>query len=291
MARLSARGGRRPVRVHVRKARWLQALLPGQRDPVRIESAQGDFRWPARGRRWPASGRAEAVAQNARTPARQRKPKPQPPAVSLPRSANHDLPAAQRRRRPQRNRSWPCCQLLGPGGSALEIASGTSQHAAWFAATLPGWTWQADRCRRQHVAGDRARIAEADLSNVRPPLRLDVEAPQWPRRRRLSPSAFAIYCANMLHIAPWSACAGLMAGAARQLASGGRLVTYGPFGPTSPRHRATWPSTSLRARDPAWGIRQLDDVAAQAERHGLALQQRHAMPANNLLLVFAAAAS
>ena len=86
---------------------------------------------------------------------------------------------------------------------------------------------------------------------------------------------------------------GLMAGAARQLASGGRLVTYGPYfetdQPAAPGNLAF--DESLRARDPAWGIRQLDDVAAQAERHGLALQQRHAMPANNLLLVFAAAAS
>ena len=113
--------------------------------------------------------------------------------------------------------------------------------------------------------------------------------PQAPFAERFD----AIYCANMLHIAPWSACAGLMAGAARQLASGGRLVTYGPYfetdQPAAPGNLAF--DESLRARDPAWGIRQLDDVAAQAERHGLALQQRHAMPANNLLLVFAAAAS
>ena len=185
-------------------------------------------------------------------------------------------------------------QLLGPGGSALEIASGTGQHAAWFAAALPGWTWQPTDADASMVPAIAARIAEADLSNVRPPLRLDVEAPQWPTPQAPFAERFdAIYCANMLHIAPWSACAGLMAGAARQLASGGRLVTYGPYfetdQPAAPGNLAF--DESLRARDPAWGIRQLDDVAAQAERHGLALQQRHAMPANNLLLVFAAAAS
>lgn len=185
-------------------------------------------------------------------------------------------------------------QLLGPGGSALEIASGTGQHAAWFAAALPGWTWQPTDADASMLPAIAARIAEADLSNVRPPLRLDVEAPQWPAPQAPFAERFdAIYCANMLHIAPWSACAGLMAGAARQLASGGRLVTYGPYfetdQPAAPGNLAF--DESLRARDPAWGIRQLDDVAAQAERHGLALQQRHAMPANNLLLVFAAAAS
>jgi len=185
-------------------------------------------------------------------------------------------------------------QLLGPGGSALEIASGTGQHAAWFAAALPGWTWQPTDADASMLPAIAARIAEADLSNVRPPLRLDVAAPQWPTPQAPFAERFdAIYCANMLHIAPWSACAGLMAGAARQLASGGRLVTYGPYfetdQPAAPGNLAF--DESLRARDPAWGIRQLDDVAAQAERHGLALQQRHAMPANNLLLVFAAAAS
>ena len=185
-------------------------------------------------------------------------------------------------------------QLLGPGGSALEIASGTGQHAAWFAAALPGWTWQPTDADASMLPAIAARIAEADLSTGRPPLRLDVEAPQWPTPQAPFAERFdAIYCANMLHIAPWSACAGLMAGAARQLASGGRLVTYGPYfetdQPAAPGNLAF--DESLRARDPAWGIRQLDDVAAQAERHGLALQQRHAMPANNLLLVFAAAAS
>jgi hypothetical protein len=92
----------------------------------------------------------------------------------------------------------------------------------------------------------------------------------------------------MLHIAPWAACAGLMAGAARHLAPGGMLVTYGPYledgVPTAPGNLAF--DESLRARDPAWGIRRLDDVVAQARLHGLALAQRHEMPANNLLLVF-----
>lgn len=182
-------------------------------------------------------------------------------------------------------------ELLGPRGSALEIASGTGQHAAWFAAALPGWTWQPTDADASMLPAIAARIAEAGLANVRQPLWLDVEAPQWPTPQAPFTERFdAIYCANMLHIAPWSACAGLMAGAARQLAGDGLLVTYGPYfeddRPAAPGNLAF--DQDLRARNPAWGIRPLGEVAAQAARHGLVLQQRHAMPANNLLLVFAA---
>ncbi|HEY0822626.1 MAG TPA: DUF938 domain-containing protein, partial [Ramlibacter sp.] len=185
-------------------------------------------------------------------------------------------------------------ELLGSRGSALEIAAGTGQHAAWFAAALPGWKWLPSEADASMLPAIAARIAEAGLSNVREPVLLDVAAPQWPTPQAPFTERFdLIYCANMLHIAPWSACAGLMAGAARQLAAGGRLVTYGPYFEAG---QAPVPSNvafdeSLRARNPEWGIRQLDAVAAQAARSGLALQQRHAMPANNLLLVFTAAAA
>lgn len=180
-------------------------------------------------------------------------------------------------------------QLLGPGGSALEIASGTGQHAAWFAAALPGWTWQPTDADASMLPAIAARIAEADLSNVRPPLRLDVEAPQWPTPQAPFAERFdAIYCANMLHIAPWACCAGLMRGAARHLAANGRLVTYGPYlengVPTAPSNRDF--DASLRERHPAWGIRRLEDVAQVAAAAGLHLAARHALPANNLLLVW-----
>jgi hypothetical protein len=114
-------------------------------------------------------------------------------------------------------------------------------------------------------------------------------AQQWPADAPEFHDAFdAMYCANMLHISPWATCAALMQGAARHLARGGLLLTYGPYledgVPTSPGNMAF--DESLRARNPAWGIRHLGDVAAEAQRAGLAVLERHAMPANNLLLVF-----
>jgi hypothetical protein len=97
-----------------------------------------------------------------------------------------------------------------------------------------------------------------------------------------------IYCANMLHISPWATCAALMRGSAQHLAPGGRLITYGPYledaVPTSPGNLAF--DQSLRERDPAWGIRRIEDVKAQGAKAGLTLLARHAMPANNLLLVW-----
>jgi SAM-dependent methyltransferase len=180
-------------------------------------------------------------------------------------------------------------RVLPAQGKALEIASGTGQHVAWFAAAMPGWTWQAtdaDASALPHIA---ACVAEAGLSNVRTPLRLDVLAPKWPTDAPEFEAAFdAIYCANMLHISPWTTCAALMQGAARHLAPTGVLVTYGPYledeVPTAPGNAAF--DQSLRARNPAWGIRHVRDVNGQARRAGLVLRDRHAMPANNLLLVF-----
>jgi SAM-dependent methyltransferase len=174
--------------------------------------------------------------------------------------------------------------VLGERRTVLEIASGTGQHIAWFAAALPGLTWQPTDFDSEMLPGIAQRIAQTGLGNVLPPVRLDVTQPRWPFTGKFD----AVFCANMLHIAPWEACAGLMAGAARHLGPGGVLVTYGPYFekdvPTAPSNLAF--DESLRARNPSWGIRQLDDVVAEAGRDGLAFAQRHAMPANNLLLVF-----
>ena len=180
-------------------------------------------------------------------------------------------------------------QLLPERGSALEIASGTGQHAAWFAAGLPGWTWQPSDADAAALPLITACTAQAGLTKVKAPLQLDVLAPQWPDPGRPFAEAFdAIYCANLLHIAPWATCAGLMRGAARHLAPDGVLLTYGPFFeedvPTAPSNLAF--HQSLRMRNAAWGLRRLQDVAGEAASAGLRLRARHPMPANNLLLVW-----
>jgi hypothetical protein len=181
-------------------------------------------------------------------------------------------------------------QILPERGTALEIASGTGQHVAWFAAGLPNWHWQPTDAAVTALPAIAATVAQAGLLNVRAPLRLDVLSPRWPGQ---GPPFFqpfdAIYCANMLHIAPWATCGALMRGAARHLAAEGVLLTYGPYFEedvaTAPGNLAF--HQSLRLRNAAWGIRRLNDVAQEAALAGLRLAARHEMPANNLLLVWA----
>jgi SAM-dependent methyltransferase len=179
-------------------------------------------------------------------------------------------------------------RVLGQRGTALEIASGTGQHAAWFAAALGQWIWQPSDADAGMLPALAERVAQAGLANLRPPLLLDVMSPRW-LTQDAGQRFDAIYCANMLHIAPAAACPALMEGAARHLVGGGLLITYGPYfedGIPAPSNLAF--DESLRARDPAWGIRRLEDVVAAARRARLALRERHEMPANNLLLVFSA---
>lgn len=185
-------------------------------------------------------------------------------------------------------------QVLGERGEALEIASGTGQHVAHFAQALPGWTWQpSDRAatpdKLAALADDLVfycdqASAGAGLPNVRAPLPLDVLDAEWAGIGKFD----AIFCANMLHIAPWACCAALMRGAARHLRSSGVLITYGPYfetrAPAAPGNLAF--DDDLRARNPQWGIRQLTDVVAETEKAGLKLRDRFEMPANNLTLVF-----
>ena len=184
--------------------------------------------------------------------------------------------------------------VLGDAGAALEVASGTGQHASHFASELPGWSWQPSD--QAATAGELAALA-ADIdfhsreanggkapANLLAPIALDVLAPDWPGLGRFD----AIFSANMLHIAPWACCAGLMRLATRHLKGGGLLVVYGPFfDDDAPAPGNVAFDADLRARNPAWGIRRLADVAVEARQAGLSLQQRFAMPANNLLLVFA----
>lgn len=195
-------------------------------------------------------------------------------------------PAADRNKQPILN---VLRKVLPDRGIALEIASGTGQHIVWFAANLPQWTWQPTDAMPAALESISAWVAEQGLLNVRPPLKLDVMAPEWlPGDARFD----LIYCANMLHISPWATCAALMQCSARHLTPDGLLVTYGPYledgVPTSEGNLSF--NQSLRAQDPAWGIRRKEDVVQEAARAGLRLLARHAMPANNLLLVWAKAA-
>ena len=193
--------------------------------------------------------------------------------------ARQHSPAAERNRAPILAELQ---RLLPAQGLMLEIASGTGQHAAHFAAALPGWRWQPSDGQERSLASI-ASWCEG-LPNVLPALPLDVLADPWAG----APAAVdAMYCANLIHIAPWPVCAALLRGAARHLGPRGLLLLYGPYleddVPTSPGNLAF--DADLRGRDPSWGLRRLADVQAQALAAGLRLRERVAMPANNLLLV------
>jgi SAM-dependent methyltransferase len=168
-------------------------------------------------------------------------------------------------------------------GTALEIASGTGEHAVFFARALPQLQWQPSDHEDEQLASIAAWRDEAGTPNLLPALRVDVHADDWPVAQ-----VDAVFCANMIHIAPWSACEGLMRGVGRVLAPGGIMVLYGPFHiggkPTADSNAAF--DQRLRATDPSWGVRHLEDVTALAEQHGLTLRERIAMPANNFSLVF-----
>lgn len=166
-------------------------------------------------------------------------------------------------------------------GLVVEVACGTGEHAAFFARALPGWTWQPTDI-------DPAARASADawcedLPNVRSARALDTTAPTWPIE-----TADAVFCANMIHIAPIEACHGLLAGAGRILRSGGLLVLYGPYqrndAPTAPSNASF--DASLRAQDPRWGLRLLENVVEWASAQGLEHVETVSMPANNLCVVF-----
>ena len=176
-------------------------------------------------------------------------------------------------------------RLLPSTGRALEIASGTGQHAAHFAAALPGWRWQPTEHEVATFPSIVAWAREAGLSNVEPPLQLDVTGFPWP----VVDPYDLIYCANMIHIAPWAACLGLLDGARQHLAARGLLVLYGPYrigGQHTADSNAAF-DADLRSRDARWGVRDLEAVVDEARARQLALRERIPMPANNQLLVFA----
>ena len=189
-----------------------------------------------------------------------------------------------------RNRE-PILEVLRPRLPAtarvLEIASGAGEHAVFLAAALPGIRWTPSDPSAQARDSIAAWRDAAGPANVAAPLALDAaDLTTWPDE-----PFDAIVCINMVHISPWAATEGLMAGAAQRLPSGGQLFLYGPYleddVPTAPSNLAF--DESLKSRDPAWGLRRREDVEALAATHGLGLAERIAMPANNLILIFAKA--
>ncbi|MCW5666783.1 MAG: DUF938 domain-containing protein [Piscinibacter sp.] len=187
---------------------------------------------------------------------------------------------------PERNKQ-PILEVLArvlpPRGLVLEIGSGTGQHVAHFAGALPGLVFQPSEIDLARHASIKAWAATEGLSNVRPPLAIDVTEHPWPVS-----AADAVVCINVIHISPWEATLALMAGAGRILPAGGVLVTYGPYrrggAHTSPSNEAF--DAGLRARNPLWGVRDIDAVADVACREGLLLHEIVPMPANNFTLVW-----
>jgi hypothetical protein len=173
--------------------------------------------------------------------------------------------------------------VLPERGLVLEIASGSGEHAVHFARAFPGLTFQpTDPEPASRGSIEAWRLAEK-LPNVLPSIGLDASAEEWPVSQ-----ADAILCINMVHISPWSATQGLMRGAGRLLAPGAPLYLYGAYRqegvPFAPSNEAF--DQSLKARNPEWGVRDLEDVVAEAERNGLRLDAVVPMPANNLSVIF-----
>jgi hypothetical protein len=186
-----------------------------------------------------------------------------------------------------RNRG-PILEVLRPrlpaSGLVLEIASGAGEHAVYNAAALPHLAWQPTDLDLEALVSIAAWRDRAALPNLLTPLRLDASDPDgWPIKH-----AAAVVSINMLHISPWTATKGLMIGASRVLGPACPLFVYGPFIESDVETASSNLAfdASLRSRNPDWGIRHLDDVAALAAGHNLILSERIAMPANNLSLVF-----
>ena len=201
-----------------------------------------------------------------------------------------DAPAFHRNREP----IWAVLEkfLKDKSGDVLEAGSGTGQHVVDFAQRAPQITWWPSDFNDAHLDSIAAWRAHARPGNVRAPLRIDLSDPAWCSEMhdgRGPGPLLAVFCANVIHIAPWRVAEGLVAGAGRYLRPDGKLFLYGPFKRdgehTAPSNAAV--DASLRGNDPEWGVRDIGDVKQLAERAGLHLAEIADMPANNLMLVFA----
>jgi len=198
------------------------------------------------------------------------------PAAGTRRSA----PAALRNREPIAHvlRGW-----LPPEGLVLELASGSGEHVVYFAEQFPRLDWQPSDVHPDALSSIAGWREEAGLANVRPPLIIDAAGPEWPIDR-----ADAVLSINMVHISPWKSALGLLDGAARLLRAGAPLILYGPWLedgiPTVESNLAF--DADLKRRDPEWGLRRVEDFSEAAAHRGFDLEATHAMPANNLMLLY-----
>jgi SAM-dependent methyltransferase len=199
-----------------------------------------------------------------------------------------DAPAFHRNHQP----IWEVLKkfLAGKSGDVLEAGSGTGQHVVYFASQSPGIIWWPSDLNAQHLKSIAAWRAHTQASNVREPRGIDLSAPAWwPGDGSGPDQLLAIFCANVIHIAPWRVAEGLFAGASRTLREDGRLFLYGPFkrdgAHTAPSNAAF--DESLRQGNPEWGVRDIADIAKLASQVGLVLRETVDMPANNQILIFA----
>ena len=194
--------------------------------------------------------------------------------------ARRSAPAALRNRE-------PIADVLGEwlpeNGLVLEIASGTGEHATFFAERFPSLEWQPTDIHPDALSSIAAWREASGLPNLRPPLTLDAGCPEWPSDR-----ADVVLSINMVHISPWTSALGLLDGAARLLAPGAPLILYGAWLkddiPTAPSNVDF--DADLKRRDAAWGLRRVEDFAAAAEPRGFTLESVRQMPANNLMMLW-----
>lgn len=188
---------------------------------------------------------------------------------------------------------WAVLQqaLAGKSGDVLEAGSGTGQHIVHFARHAPDIIWWPSDLNDAHVKSIEAWRAHSGLANIRPPRRLDLADPAWSALMQdgVAPAdLLAVFCANVIHIAPWRVAEGLFAGAGQFLRDNGELLLYGPFkrdGKHTALSNAVF-DTSLRDRDPEWGVRDIADLERLAGAAGLAMRETVTMPANNMILRF-----